>query len=176
MPLSLDVAGRPVLVVGDGEAATRRALALSEAGAVVTHRLSADYVAGEAGSYWLIITASADVAVNEAVFDDAEASGVWCNSVDDPAHCSFLFPAVARRGAVSVSVSTGGQSPALAAWLRDRLDEHLGPELAEVALRLADERRRIHAGGGSTEGIDWAARIRSHLARAQAGAPTSSKR
>jgi siroheme synthase (precorrin-2 oxidase/ferrochelatase) len=176
VPLSLDVAGRPVLVVGDGDAAARRASALGDAGAIVTRRPSADYVAGEARSYWLVITAADDAAVNEVVFEDAEASGVWCNSVDDPAHCSFLFPAVARRGAVTVAVSTGGQSPALAAWLRDRLDEHLGPELAEVALRLADERRRIHVAGGSTAGIDWDARMRRYLTRAQAGASASSKR
>jgi hypothetical protein len=39
----------------------------------------------------------------------------------------------------------------------------VGPELADVALRLADERRRIHAAGGTTEGIDWVARIEAHL-------------
>jgi siroheme synthase (precorrin-2 oxidase/ferrochelatase) len=60
-------------------------------------------------------------------------------------------------------VSTGGASPALAAWLRRDLETAVAPEIADIALRLAEERRRIHASGASTEGIDWAARIRAEL-------------
>ena len=81
---------------------------------------------------------------------------MWCNAADDPEHCSFLVPAVVRRGSVTVAVSTGGASPALASWLRRELEGAVGPEFAELALRLADERRRIHGAGGSTEGVDWA--------------------
>ena len=55
------------------------------------------------------------------MYADAEAAGIWVNSADDPAHCSFILPAVHRDGAVTVSVSTGGLSPALASWLRDRI-------------------------------------------------------
>ena len=43
------------------------------------------------------------------------------------------------------------------------LEGVVGPELADVALRLAEERRRIHAAGGTTEGLDWVARIEAHL-------------
>jgi siroheme synthase (precorrin-2 oxidase/ferrochelatase) len=64
-----------------------------------------------------------------------------------------------------VAVSTGGASPALAAWLRRELEDAVGPEIADVALRLAEERRRVHATGASTEGLDWAARIEAHLAQ-----------
>jgi siroheme synthase-like protein len=128
----------------------------------VTRTAAADYRRGEAARYWLVITA-ADSVINDAVFQDAEAAGVWCNAVDDPEHCSVLFPAVVRRGPVTVAVSTGGSSPALASWLRRELEGMVGPELADVALRLAEERRRIHANGGSTEGVDWVARIEAHL-------------
>jgi precorrin-2 dehydrogenase len=162
LPFSLDVAGRPVLVVGDGDRAEHKAAVLRDAGADVTRVSAGAYRRGDAGRYWLVITA-ADPDVNATVFQDAEAAGVWCNAVDDPEHCSVLFPAVVRRGPVTVAVSTGGSSPALASWLRRELEGVVGPELADVALRLAEERRRIHAAGGTTEGLDWVARIEAHL-------------
>ena len=111
------------------------------------------------GSYRLVVTATDVEAVNQAVFDDAEAAGVWCNSADDPERCSFTLPSVARRGAVTVAVSTGGRSPALAAWLRRELERVLGPELADVAESLAEERAAVHAAGGSTEAMDWSTMI-----------------
>jgi siroheme synthase (precorrin-2 oxidase/ferrochelatase) len=162
LPFSLDVAGRPVLVVGDDARADSKAAVLRDAGADVTRVTPAAYRRGDAGRYWLVITAAAP-AENAVVFQDAQAAGVWCNAVDDPEHCSVLFPAVVRRGPVTVAVSTGGSSPALASWLRRELEGVVGPELADVALRLAEERRRIHASGGTTEGMDWVARIEAHL-------------
>ena len=61
------------------------------------------------------IAATDDPRVNQQVFDDGEAAGVWVNSADDPANCSFTLPARVRRGGSLVTVSTGGRSPALAA-------------------------------------------------------------
>ena len=168
VPVSLDVAGRSVLVVGAGAAAERRASALADAGAVVTRVDGRDYRSGAVAGYWLVLV-DAGPAVNRAVFEDAEAAGVWCNAADDRANCSFLVPAIVRRGPVTVAVSTGGASPALASYLRRQLEAAVGAEFADVALRLAEERRRIHAAGGSTEGTDWARRIEAHLARSRAG-------
>ena len=172
LPFSLDVAGRPVLVVGAGEVAERKAAILTDAGAVVTQVAPADYRRGDAARYRLVI-AAAHHDDNAVVFEDAEAAGVWCNAVDDPEHCSFLFPAIVRRGPVTVAVSTGGSSPALASWMRRELEAVVGPEFADVALRLAEERRRIHAAGASTEGVDWAARIEAHLASLRAASAHS---
>jgi siroheme synthase-like protein len=156
-----------VLVVGTGPAAERRARGLADAGAEVTRLDARFYRPGDVVGYWLVLV-DAGPAVNRAVFEDAEAAGVWCNAADDPANCSFLVPAIVRRGPVTVAVSTGGASPALASWLRRELEAAVGPEFADVALRLAEERRRIHAAGGSTERIDWARRIEAHLARSRA--------
>ena len=74
---------------------------------------------------------------------------------------------------VTVAVSTGGSSPALASWMRRELEAVVGPEFADVALRLAEERRRIHAAGASTESVDWAARIEAHLASLRAASAHS---
>lgn len=182
-PVNLVVTDRPCLVVGGGPVGARKAEGLAACGArvtlvspawspeaevlVVARRVVAErrrYRAGEAAGYWLVVTATDDGAVNQAVYDDAVAAGVWVNSADDPARCTFTLPAVHRQGPVLVTASTGGASPALAGWLRDLLAAQVGPELALVAERLAAERARVHAEGGSTEGRDWTDLIEAELA------------
>jgi siroheme synthase-like protein len=182
-PVNLVVAGRKCLVVGGGRVALRKVVSLVECGALVTvvapvvspaiEALAVTiarrpYRRGEVGDYWLAVTATDDSAVNQAVFDDGVAHRVWVNSADDPERCSFTLPAVVRHDPVLLTASTGGTAPALAAWLRRRLEGELGPELAEVARRVSAERDRVHAAGGSTEGIDWDAVIEAYLA-AEAG-------
>ena len=91
------------------------------------------------------------------MFDDAEAAGVWVNSADDPERCTFTLPAVVRRDPVVVAIATGGHSPALATWLRRRLSDELGPEVAVLAGLLGEARARVRATGRSTEDLDWQA-------------------
>jgi siroheme synthase (precorrin-2 oxidase/ferrochelatase) len=70
---------------------------------------------------------------------------------------AVVFPAVHRAGAVTVAVSTDGSSPALAAWLRDRIAVVVGPDMATLAT-LVDESRRDHLqSGGSLAAVDWPA-------------------
>jgi siroheme synthase-like protein len=182
--VNLVVEGRPCLVVGGGPIGARKAAGLAACGARVTlvaPELSGDatalvdaavlraerraYRPGEAAGYWLVVTATDQPAVNQAVYDDAVAAGVWVNSADDPARCTFTLPAVHRQGPVLVTASTGGASPALACWLRDLLASQVGPELAQLADRLAAERARVHASGASTEGRDWTDLIEAELER-----------
>jgi len=105
--------------------------------------------------YRLAIAATDDPAVNRAVYDDGERAGVWVNSADDPASCSFTLPAVVRRGPVTAAVSTGGRSPALASWLRAKLEAEIGPEYEVLAELLAAERAELKRAGRSTETVDW---------------------
>jgi siroheme synthase-like protein len=102
------------------------------------------------------VTATGIPAVDGAVYADADAAGVWVNSADDGAHSTFILPSVHREGTVSVAVSTGGTSPALASWLRHRLAESAGPGLGELAELLGQARRSLHDAGKSTEDVDWA--------------------
>ncbi|HET9443283.1 MAG TPA: bifunctional precorrin-2 dehydrogenase/sirohydrochlorin ferrochelatase [Acidimicrobiales bacterium] len=170
-PVNLTVAGRRCLVVGGGRVARRKVEGLRDAGAAV-HVVAPDidpdlaaldgvtserrpYRRGEAGGYRLVVAATGDPAVNQAVYDDGEAAGVWVNSADDPDRCSFTLPAVLRRGPVTVTVATGGHSPALASWLRDRIGDWLGPEYETLVGVLAAERDAIRAEGRSTEGLAW---------------------
>jgi len=178
------VRDRRCLVVGGGRVAARKIASLLECGAAVTvvapevHEALGllaqagaiaaidgqpldvqlrPYRRGEAADYRLVVTATGDREVDALVHEDAEEAGVWVNSADDPAHCSFVLPAVWRAGPVSVAVSTGGSSPALAVWLRERLGELLGPELETLAGLIEETRRRLQAEGRSTEEVDWRA-------------------
>jgi precorrin-2 dehydrogenase len=174
-PVALLLQDRSCLVVGGGHIAARKVRGLLAAGArvdivakeVLPPVRSLDgtpgvdrieerpYRRGELAGYWLAVAATGDSEVNQAVFDDGVAAHVWVNSADDPASCSFILPAVARQGPVSVAISTSGYSPALASWLKQHAAEHMGPELAELAELLADARARLKAEGRSTESIDW---------------------
>ncbi len=113
------------------------------------------YEAGEAAGYQLVIAATGDLTVDDAVHRDAQSAGIWVNVADDPARCTFVLPAVTRDGPVSVAVSTAGASPALAGWLRDRVTEALGPGVGALATLLGEGRQRMHDQGRSTETIDW---------------------
>jgi len=115
------------------------------------------YRSGEAAGYRLVVSATGIADVDGAVAADAEAAGVWVNSADDAERCTFLLPSVHRDGSVSIAVSTGGASPALATWLRRRVADDLGPGLGILAALLEEARQRVHAEGRSTEAIDWPA-------------------
>jgi siroheme synthase-like protein len=172
-PVSLDVSGRPCLVVGGGRVAARKARTLLDCGGKVTviaPELSADmealapllhalerrpYGQGEVTAFRLVVTATGIPEVDGAVYADAEASGVWTNSADDVAHSSFILPAVHRDGPVTVSVSTGGLSPALASWLRTRVAADCGDGIAILAHLLGEARARLKETGRSSESVDW---------------------
>ena len=170
-PVFLDLTGVEVLVVGGGPVALRKATGLAEAGALVTvvapdvvdgfqsfaHRVELrPYRDGEAGDFRVAVTATNDPAVNVRVAADAKAAGVWVNSADDPQNCSFILPAVARRGSVTVAVSTDGTGPALASRLRTEIAQRFLTEHVEAAAdELARRRAEVHAAGASTEDTDW---------------------
>jgi siroheme synthase-like protein len=128
----LDLTGRRVLVVGDSPAKVR-ALEASGADVVVADRYEPELLDG----VWLVV--AVDREQGERVFADASARRIFCNVEDVPELCTFILPALHRRGDITVAVSTGGASPVLAQWLRDRFASQVGLE-HEV---LAAELRRI---------------------------------
>ena len=178
-PVNLVLDGRSCLVVGGGRVALRKVEGLTACGArvrVVAPRITPDLLAfpgvmcdlrawrpGDLVGMWLVIAATDDPAVNRAVFEAGEQAGTWVNGADDPANCSFTLPSVVRRGDLQVTVSTGGRSPALATWLRRRLEGEIGPEYADLLDLLAAERDGLKAAGRSTEGLDWQSALDSDM-------------
>jgi precorrin-2 dehydrogenase/sirohydrochlorin ferrochelatase len=178
-PVNLVLEGRAVLVVGGGRVALAKVRGLRDAGAAVTvvapevvDELRAvdgvvveqrPYRGGEAARYRLVVTATGDPAVDGQVAADADGAGVWVNSADDPARCSFTLPSRFRRGDLLVTVSTGGRSPALARWLREQLEAVVGPEYEVLLEVLAAERDRLRAAGRSTELPGWRTALESGM-------------
>jgi precorrin-2 dehydrogenase/sirohydrochlorin ferrochelatase len=174
-PISLDLRDKPVLLVGGGEVAFRKAQGLSRSGCqptVVALALTPAFLAwleqqsfqveqrayrsGEAAQYFLVISATNDPEVNQRVFEDAQRAGRLINVVDQPGLCNIYIPSRIERGALQVSISTDGQCPAFARWLRRELEgvipERYGLLLARIAAIRArmketvpspDARRRI---------------------------------
>jgi precorrin-2 dehydrogenase/sirohydrochlorin ferrochelatase len=170
-PVNLDLAGRRVLVVGGGEVAARKVAGLLRAGAAVTvvapdavPEIAQDpdvrwhqrpYRRGEVASYRLAITATDDPAVNRQVARDGDAANVLVNSADDPANCSFILPAVVRRGDLQLTVSTNGRSPAFASWARRRLEQTFTDTHARVLDILSQVRDEAKAALGTSEIPGW---------------------
>jgi precorrin-2 dehydrogenase/sirohydrochlorin ferrochelatase len=178
-PVNLVLDGRRCLVVGGGKVALRKVEGLLACGGRVTVvaprinpqlRMLTEVMIEERpwrpddlDGMWLVIAATDDPAVNRAVFDAGQRAGVWVNGADDPANCSFTLPSVVRRGDLQLTVSTGGRSPALATWLRRRLEGEIGPEYAVLLDLLATERDGLKAAGVSTEGLDWRSALDSDM-------------
>ena len=170
-PINLRLDGVRCLVVGGGRVAAGKVLGLLEAGAVVTvvapeiseaiasldgvsvERRS--YQAGDLAGYRIAIAATGDAEVSREIFLEGEATGVWVNAPDDPDNCSFTLPARIRRGPLLVTFSTGGNSPALASWLRRRYTAEFGPEYEVLIDLLAEARADLVKRGVPTEGPGW---------------------
>jgi len=173
-PANLIVAGRRCVVVGAGRIAARKIDALVAAGADVhvvapvlddrvrawrdEQRITVDersFEPSDLDDAWLATAATDDTAVNHAVFEAGSDRRVWVNSADDPDNCSFTLMSVIRRGDLVVTVGTGGRSPALAAWMKERLTAELGPEYETLLELLSEAREAMRAEGRSTEDADW---------------------
>ncbi|HYD08634.1 MAG TPA: bifunctional precorrin-2 dehydrogenase/sirohydrochlorin ferrochelatase [Acidimicrobiales bacterium] len=169
-PVNLVLEGRKVLVVGGGRVATHKARRLAESGAAitvvapeVTDELAAiaalvlrrPYEPGDIDGHWLVVSATGDPAVDGAVHADGEATRTWVNSADDPVHCSVTLPAVARRGDITVALSTGGKSPAMATWLRRRAEAELDEAHVTLLQLLSERREALRSEGTPTEGLAW---------------------
>ncbi len=174
-PVVLDLDGRPCVVVGGGAVALRKVTGLLEAGARVTvvspalgdgmlelarggrfHWQPREFAPGDTDACFLVVVATGDRAVNRMVTDEARRSRALVNCADDPEHCDFILPALLRRGALTVAVSTGGASPALACMVRDELDATLTGDYARLAEVVSEVRRTMRERGLSVSGDRWA--------------------
>ena len=138
----VDLEGRSVLVVGAGRVAHEKASGLLECGAAAlpVELVRRTYRSSDLDGRYLVVAATADRAVNESVFADAEARALLCNVVDVPDLCSFILPALHREDPITVAISTGGASPVLAQRLRDDIAQVVRPEHAALAVRLRELR------------------------------------
>ena len=114
---------------------------------------------------FMVIAATDVPEVNAAVYREAVARGIPCNSVDDIPNCDFFFGSVVNRGELQIAISTAGESPAVAQRLRREIDEQLPEDLGPWLARLGRAAARS-AGDSRT-------RRRTQVAAARTGAETN---
>lgn len=167
-PIFLDLNTHPCLVIGGGLVAERKVESLLQARAQVTvisptltprlqswaadHAITVHerlYRPGDLSGFALVFAATHDEELHRRVAAEARAAGVLLNVVDRPALCSFIVPAVISQGDLTLAISTGGASPALAKKIRLTLEQSFGPEY-DVALRLLARVREWVAQSGLT--------------------------
>ncbi len=137
LPLFVRLVGRPVILLGEGEAADAKRRLLDRAGAQV--------VTDEAAIAALAIVAIDDEAEALAAVARLKARGVLVNAVDRSAHCDFTLPAIVDREPVLIAIGTGGASAGLAAALRQRLEALVPADLGGLANALQKARGAMRA-------------------------------
>jgi len=154
-PLFLDLASKPVLVVGAGPVGTQKALALVQAGAAVTvvadkatdELLAAAqagrltwvprrFTAADLDGHFLAVAATGDSQVNAEVARAGAARKLFVNAVDDTQNASAFAAAQLRRGPLVVAISSSGRAPGVARLLRELLEAIL-PQDAEASAWVA---------------------------------------
>src|SRR6516225_3315660 len=164
LPVFVKLEGRPVLVVGAGVVALDKIGSLLKTGARLrvvapaaraeVRALASDgriewerraFEASDLDGHELVIAATDQAEVNAAVYREAQARGIFCNSVDDIPNCDFFFGSVVARGELQIAISTAGESPALAQRLRREIDEQLPQDLGPWLAEIGELRREILA-------------------------------
>jgi uroporphyrin-III C-methyltransferase / precorrin-2 dehydrogenase / sirohydrochlorin ferrochelatase len=134
LPLFVRLQGRPVILLGEGDAAAAKRQLLVRAGAEVVR---------ENAQAALAIVAIEDDDAAQAAIARLKARGVLVNAVDRAADCDFTLPAIIDRDPVIIAIGTGGASAGLAKALRQRLELLFPQSLGALAEALRNGRAAI---------------------------------
>lgn len=161
-PFMMEAEGKRCIIAGGGKIACRKAETMLSFGAGVT--LIAPELSEELESLAIrekipvhkrkffnedaegadfVIAASDDEAANSQISKICREKKIPVNVVDVKEECSFIFPAVIRRKNVIVTVSTGGESPALCAYLKNKLEKEIPDYYGDMAKMLSGLRDYI---------------------------------
>lgn len=160
LPLFFNLQDRPVLLIGGGDVGLRKARLLVRAGArvqlvsrevhpelqqlLVEHQgqlLGSEYRVDHLQGVVLVIAATDDEGLNRQVHKDCVAQNLPVNVVDNPALCTFVFPAILDRSPLVIGISSGGKAPVLARLLRAKLESLIPTrysDLGQLAGRFRD--------------------------------------
>ena len=166
LALNIRMNGKLVVIIGGGAVALRKLGIVLASGArvrVVARDFcpgiselnnsaqvalrTGSYVATDLDDAFMVIAATDNREVNEQVRNDAEKRGAIVSIADNPSAGDCTFPAVLRRGALEIAVSTGGRCPTFAVDVRDQIAGHIGSEYGSILELLAAEREKLLTDG-----------------------------
>ena len=161
-PVFLNLTGRRCVIIGGGQIAEGKISKLLDSGAKIIvispdatqgirsfaerGQIELDlrkYQQGDLQGAFLVIAATNDRVVNQEIFEEAEKQGILLNAVDDMPRCSFIAPSIVEKGPVTVAISTGGASPALARKLRENMEVSSALDWADATGVLSKARQII---------------------------------
>ena len=164
LPIFCRLDNKPVLLVGGGEVAERKARLLLDAGAQLTvvapdldpelaelaangniEWLAGEFAPQQLAGKWLVVAATDRREVNALVYQSANQARIFANVVDDPKRSSFIMPSIIDRSPLMVAISSGGKAPVLARLLREKLEALLPQHLGAVAAFAGSLRERVKA-------------------------------
>ncbi|MCK5871819.1 MAG: uroporphyrinogen-III C-methyltransferase [Methylococcales bacterium] len=162
LPIFLNLTQKPCLVMGGGTVAARKIKLLAKAQADIT--VISDDISGAIRAmtivpkltliqkklsltdildYHLVVCATDNETLNKEVAEVCHKNTILVNVVDNPALCSFIFPAIIDRSPVIVAVSTGGVSPVLARLLRAKIETVIPAQFGALAQLAAQFREKV---------------------------------
>ena len=182
-PVFLDLQGRPCVVIGTGPEVERKVQGLLEAGAQVTvvadrpshpiEEMEAQgrivlqrrpYSEGDlAGAFLAIAATTEDVELSGRIASEAERERVLLNVMDVTALCTWIAPALVRRGKLTLAISTSGLSPAMARLVREELDESIPEEYGVLLEMVAEVRTRLRRRGVRPHPDAWNAALNGDI-------------
>lgn len=162
LPIFLNIRDRKCVVVGGGHVAYRKASLLVRAGArlqlvaetistelqqladehqaeIALQSFSVDCLADAE----LVIAATDDATVNQAISEAAKSLNIPVNVVDQPELCSFIMPAVVDRSPIVIAISSGGTSPVLIRKLKELIEVMVPARVNRLATLLGSYRQKI---------------------------------
>jgi precorrin-2 dehydrogenase/sirohydrochlorin ferrochelatase len=183
-PVFLDIAGKPVIVIGGGNIAHQKVVGLLKASAELTvvspdlnqemaslaaggrfRHVERDYEPGDLEGYLLAFVATDDRSVNATVAAEGKERRVWVNAVDDPPYCDFIMPGIAQQGNLIVAVSTSGTSPAMARKMREEIETFLTEDYALMLELAAEVRAELREKGMLVDSEVWNKALDNDLRR-----------
>jgi len=157
-PFFIDIEGRNILIVGGGNVALRKAEKLLPFGAEITviapeictelealsvTLLRRRFTDNDLYGAFAVIAATNDRVLNSHIYELSTQLGILVNTVDDPEHCGFYFPAIAHKSNVTIGISTDGTAPAFAGYIREKAEELLDEKTLAAGEILARYRPLI---------------------------------
>ena len=173
-PAFLNIKEKRCVVIGGGVVAEGKVVKLRDAGAKITvvspqvtdgiqaavqqghiEWEAREYRTGDLQGAFLGIATTDVRSINDAISKEAEDLGVLLNVVDQPDQCSFIAPSIVNRGPVTVAISTGGASPALARKFREELTISRVLDWADLAGVMTKARNQIKKRGLTLDPQRW---------------------
>lgn len=181
-PVYLNLADKHCVIFGGGTIAQGKIAALRQSGAEITiispdategikkacktgdvSWIERKYQTGDIEGAFIVIAATNVPEVNREIFKECERLGVLLNAVDDPPLCTFIAPSIVKRDPVTLAISTGGASPALARKMRETLSDDPNLKWADLAGVLRSARKVVKQDKLSIDPDRWQCCITDEL-------------